>query len=83
MFCFQDFPPSYNVSECNVPVALYYGGQDWLADPEDIKNTILPYLPNIVVQKYFDTWNHLDFVWGIHANDLLYGDIITQMKKKS
>ena len=71
------------MSECNVPTAIYAGGHDWLADPQDVENSILPYLPNIISTKKLDTWNHLDFVWGIQANKMMYTDIVERMRKRS
>ncbi len=32
----QPTPPSYNLTELNVPTALFTGGHDWLADPTDV-----------------------------------------------
>ena len=36
----QPSPPSYNVTELNVPTALFTGGNDWLADPTDVNASI-------------------------------------------
>ena len=36
----QPTPPSYNVTELNVPTALFTGGHDWLADPTDVNASI-------------------------------------------
>ena len=36
----QATPPSYNITELNVPTALYTGGHDWLADPTDVNASI-------------------------------------------
>jgi len=79
----QSTPPLYNISSCEVPVAIYSGSQDWLADPEDIHNSILPFLPNILSTKNLDSWNHLDFVWGIEANRFVYTDVVKQMLERT
>jgi pimeloyl-ACP methyl ester carboxylesterase len=43
----QTIPPLYDLSSVHVPVALYYGGNDWLADPYDVE-WIKPQLPNLI-----------------------------------
>ena len=58
---------------------LYYGGHDWLADPTDVEGTLIPKLPNIVGRIKMDTWDHLDFVWGIRANKYIYSDMVKRM----
>ena len=67
------------MSAVKTPVAIYYGGKDWLADVQDVRNTILPHLQNRLAVKYFEAWNHLDFVWGIEANKYIYNDILKLM----
>ncbi|XP_002165026.2 gastric triacylglycerol lipase isoform X1 [Hydra vulgaris] len=75
----QKTAPLYYVDKVKVPVALFTGSNDWLADPTDINNHLIPFLPNIVFKKNIDAWNHLDFVWGINANKMIYNDIINLM----
>ncbi len=56
---------------------LYWGGDDWLATPRDMKRLLeeLPLQPNIRAM-YLPTYNHLDFVWGLDAAQVIYPDII-------
>lgn len=77
----QEYAPSYNVSKVEVPVALYTGSNDWLADPTDVNTNLKPFLPNVILHKNIDAWNHLDFVWGINAKNMIYLDIIEVMNK--
>jgi lysosomal acid lipase/cholesteryl ester hydrolase len=63
----QSTPPTYNLRQVKLPVALYYAKDDWLADTDDVKN-------------FIQDWNHLDFVWGLNANKLIYGEIIRLMQ---
>lgn len=74
-------PPDYNLKNCNVPVAVYYARDDWLADVKDT-GRLINELPN-VVHSYLvphKQFNHIDFIWGIDAPFLLYDEIIRTMK---
>ena len=74
----QDTPPQYNASAFDVPVALYWGGNDWLADPQDVQ-TLMKLLPKKMPDKYLAAWQHLDFIWGLDAAPLVYDDIIKRI----
>ena len=77
----QEFAPLYNISKVDVPVALFSGSNDWLADPTDINTNLRPFLPKIVFDRNIDAWNHLDFVWGINAYQTIYEDILKLMSE--
>ncbi|KAL9984423.1 hypothetical protein ACROYT_G006711 [Oculina patagonica] len=72
--------PKYNASAIKVPVALYWGGNDWLADPDDVK-ILMKKLPNKWYDKYIEAWEHLDFIWGLDAAPLVYDDIIKRINE--
>lgn len=70
-------PPEYNLKKVTAPVALYYSPNDWLAAVEDVQR-LKNELPNvikdyIVIKKVF---NHMDFVWGMDANQEVCEEII-------
>ena len=74
----QNPSPSYNVTELKVPIALFTGGKDWLADPQDVAG-LIPLLNStgkLLYHKNIDYYNHLDFVWGMDAAVKIYPDII-------
>lgn len=73
-----DTPPKYNASAFDVPVALYWGGNDWLADPDDVK-LLMPMLRNKWYDKYLEVWEHLDFIWGLDSAPLVYDDIVKRI----
>jgi len=79
----QTTPPVYQLSKINptVPIALFYGGEDALADPEDVKLIIksLPSPPSFM--KVIPGYSHLDFCWAIDANVQIYQQIISLFKK--
>lgn len=76
----QTTAPLYNLTKVNVPVALYWADKDWLADPTDV-NFLRKYLPNVIDDYECEDWNHLDFLWAVNTNDLLYKRMIGLMLK--
>ncbi|XP_010309209.1 lipase member K [Balearica regulorum gibbericeps] len=73
-------PPHYNVKDMKVPTAIWSGGVDCLADPRDV-TLLLPQVRNLVHHKVIPQWNHLDFVLGLDATEVLYQDIVDMMKR--
>ena len=71
----QTTAPLYDLTRVNVPVALYWGYNDWLADPIDVK-FLQRNLPNIVDDLGIVDYDHLDFIWAINANTVLYERMI-------
>jgi pimeloyl-ACP methyl ester carboxylesterase len=78
----QTTPPLYPISPMTVPTAIFSGGEDWLADPTDA-NYIFDQIRSqtLVFRKYIADYNHMDFIWGLSANKLVYFDLLDQMKK--
>ena len=70
----QPFPPAYEPFNVQIPIALYHGKKDWLVQPKDYVR--LTKLPKVVYQKELDTFEHLDFLWGVNAAKQVYADII-------
>ncbi|CAL2045202.1 unnamed protein product [Caenorhabditis brenneri] len=70
--------PSYDFTNVNRPVYLYWGDSDWLADPTDVTDFLLTHLnPATIVQNNKLTdYNHLDFIWGLRAPKDIYEPII-------
>jgi lysosomal acid lipase/cholesteryl ester hydrolase len=74
----QRSAPVYNVSEVNVPVALYWANNDWLADPLDVQY-LRKNLPNLVEDFCVEDWDHLDFTWSINGREAMYDRMISLM----
>ncbi|CAF4380282.1 unnamed protein product, partial [Adineta steineri] len=58
----------------------FSGGEDWLADPDDV-NYIFDNIQSLVFKKYIPDYNHVDFVWALSANKLIYVDLLNVMQK--
>ena len=74
----QDRPPSYDLSGlANVPIALFSGVQDKLADPVDVQ-TLREALPKgAVVYDHTElSFQHIDFTWSILAAKRIYPHVL-------
>ncbi|XP_029158384.1 lipase 1-like [Nylanderia fulva] len=70
-------PPEYNLSSITRPIAIYYGNNDLLVQPIDVKR-LYNLLPN-VIDMYEVPWpnfNHMDFVLANDAPKLLYERVL-------
>jgi len=71
----QPFPPKFYAGETRVPTAIFTGSYDWMSTLEDVGAHLRHNLPNMVYFKNTEEWNHMDFVWGITANRVVYDDV--------
>ncbi|XP_077057331.1 gastric triacylglycerol lipase [Siphateles boraxobius] len=76
----QSTPPLYNVRDMTVPTALWSGGQDTLADPQDVA-VLLTQIPKLMYHRNIEHWEHLDFIWGLDAPQEMYGKMIEIMRE--
>ncbi|XP_075390113.1 gastric triacylglycerol lipase-like isoform X2 [Tenrec ecaudatus] len=74
----QPTPPFYDVTAMRVPIALWSGGNDVLADPQNV-NLLLPKLSNVIYSKKIALYNHLDFIWAVTAPQEIYNDIVSMI----
>uniref|UniRef100_A0A673TXU6 Lipase n=1 Tax=Suricata suricatta TaxID=37032 RepID=A0A673TXU6_SURSU len=74
----QPTPPYYNLTDMYVPIAVWNGGHDLLADPQDV-DLLLPKLPNLIYHKKIPPYNHLDFIWAMDAPQVIYNEIVSMM----
>lgn len=70
----SSIPPTYDLTAINVPVALYWGTEDWFADTEDVLS-IIPKLKTLIKTKELKRWDHLEFLYGSEASRTLYLEI--------
>lgn len=79
----SDRPPRYDLSRLtDVPVALFSGGQDKLADPEDVA-TLAAALPRgtVVYARQEPSYQHVDFTWGVDAAQKIYPDLLDLLRR--
>jgi len=78
----QEEPPEYDVTQITAPVALYWSDNDWLAEPVDVMR-LSSQLPNLFAsyEVPFAKWNHLDFLYGIDADVLVYQELLKDMEE--
>ncbi|XP_037783599.1 lipase 3-like isoform X2 [Penaeus monodon] len=71
----QRQPPSYDLSQVRIPVAIFAGENDYLADPRDVELTERE-LPNVVQTTTLASFSHMDFTWAVHAYDYVYRHVL-------
>ncbi|KAM8730225.1 gastric triacylglycerol lipase isoform 1-T2 [Acanthopagrus schlegelii] len=76
----QTTPPQYNVQDVKVPTALFSGGQDTLADPKDVA-VLLTQVTNLVFHQHIEHWDHLDFIWGLDAPEVMFPSILKLLQE--
>jgi lysosomal acid lipase/cholesteryl ester hydrolase len=79
----QKLPPLYDVDNIRVPVALFYATNDWLAGPLDVKS-LYNKLERISIGLFkvpFDNFNHVDFLWGNDAPEIVYKKVIAILQQ--
>ena len=80
----QKTPKDYDIGSLGVPVALFYGSADLLADPRDVKLMVAKLTDagrDVVVTKLVQGYSHLDFTWGMDAHKDVYGDVIALLAR--
>ncbi|XP_044728675.1 gastric triacylglycerol lipase-like [Chrysoperla carnea] len=75
-------PKEYNLGNVTVPVAVFYGDNDWLAAKKDVEISYNK-LPNKIeiYRVPYPKFNHIDFVWAKDAPKLLYQRLLKLMRQ--
>ena len=76
----QTTPPLYDLSTLMVPVSLFWGGEDWLADKEDVLQ-LIEKLHHVENSDYVPSYDHLGFMWALTAPEKIYNKILNIMAK--
>jgi pimeloyl-ACP methyl ester carboxylesterase len=78
----QPQPPKYDLSKfpSNLTVALFCGGNDYLADPTDVRR-LISLLPKAPLVHWEPQYAHLDPLLGINAYQRIYPRIIELLGK--
>jgi len=76
-------PPQYNLGNLRVPTALFSGGQDLLADREDVAHLLREIRPGTVFMfKEIPSYGHIDFLIAQDAHLLVYPDVLRAIASK-
>eukprot|EP00339_Tiarina_fusa_P023334 CAMPEP_0117053532 /NCGR_PEP_ID=MMETSP0472-20121206/37029_1 /TAXON_ID=693140 ORGANISM="Tiarina fusus, Strain LIS" /NCGR_SAMPLE_ID=MMETSP0472 /ASSEMBLY_ACC=CAM_ASM_000603 /LENGTH=364 /DNA_ID=CAMNT_0004768629 /DNA_START=113 /DNA_END=1207 /DNA_ORIENTATION=+ len=80
----QAQPPVYDLNNLpkDLPMMLYSGSHDELADPDDVQ-TLVTTLEGIVESLYWKEvrkYAHLDFAWALDAADEIYVEVTDIMR---
>ncbi|XP_036121833.1 gastric triacylglycerol lipase-like [Molossus molossus] len=76
----QPTPPDCHLTDINVPIAVWEGGNNWVADPHDV-DRLLSKFPKLIYHKRIPSYNHMDFVWGLNAPQEVYNKIVSMIEK--
>lgn len=78
----QASPPEFKLENVKVPTGLFWGKNDFLANPTDIAH-LAPQLPNLKQNNAvdWDKFNHMDFVWATQAYELVYKQVMDFISK--
>jgi len=78
----QSTAPLYNVSDISrqIPIVVFWGGKDELADPQDVA-WLIPQIPNLVYVEELPTYAHVDFVWDTTAHLTFYPTLEGYLKQ--
>ncbi|CAL1684019.1 unnamed protein product [Lasius platythorax] len=76
-------PPNYDLANITVPIALFYGSNDWIVNTVNVKK-LHRILPNVVdiYEVPWPNFNHLDFIWAKDAPKLVYERVLKIMREK-
>ncbi|KAG2393226.1 hypothetical protein C9374_009803 [Naegleria lovaniensis] len=67
-----------------VPIAIFYGTQDYLANPKDVEGFLMEHLQySLVYHKKIEGFKHNDFVWGREARNEVYNFILHLLIQKT
>ncbi|KAB0799644.1 hypothetical protein PPYR_07524 [Photinus pyralis] len=75
-------PPKYKLKKVTAPVYLHYSRNDWISNEKDVIK-LSRELGNVKGKFLIldDRFNHVDFVYGIDAYQLLYLRVLGLMKR--
>merc|ERR1719228_1511090 len=75
-------PPVYSLSGVTAPVAAYWSDNDYFAEPGDLMQTMAGLqhiVPGMIHEVQYKQWSHLDFLWGIDADRLVFSKVVENL----
>ncbi|CAN0232895.1 unnamed protein product [Pylaiella littoralis] len=73
----QYIPVTYDVARVSCPVAIVYGGRDYLVEVE----SLVEMLPNVVMTIREEKYEHLDTMWADSAKDVVFPRVETLIRQ--
>jgi len=75
LHCFTQSEPAPTLSNLKCPVAVFYGGSDFLVDGARLVKHLPESDVQMVYSKEIREYDHMDLVWGITAIEEVWKDI--------
>lgn len=77
-------PNNFPLHHITAPLSIHYSTVDSFTNPRDMYQLI--WLLNSTIDLHIQSidngqFNHVDFVWGLHAADIVYKDILQFFEK--
>ncbi|XP_055295162.1 lipase 1-like [Sitodiplosis mosellana] len=69
-------PDNFDLSRINVPMSLHYSPIDTFTNPKDIKRLVHELNHTLAFVQTVESFNHVDFIWGINASPIIYYKIL-------
>ncbi|XP_044255204.1 lipase 3-like [Tribolium madens] len=76
-------PPPYDLAKITAPIYLFYSHNDWLSAEQDVIR-LCKGLGSACAGKFLvsdNGFNHLDYLYGIHAPEYVYDRVISLMAR--
>ncbi|GAB9476358.1 hypothetical protein Gpo141_00013424 [Globisporangium polare] len=75
-------PPAFDLSKMKYPrTAFFTGSKDWLATAGDIAKLRKELPVGTIVSETSVAYNHVDFTWAFNTGEVLYAELIAQIKQ--
>lgn len=72
-------PPKIKFNKVDVPVAMFTGASDTIANPTDAKR-LANELPNLVTKVEISDYSHLDFIFAMNTEETIFKPLSFLMK---
>jgi len=72
----SETPPDYDLSKIKSPLVLFVGTLDQFAVEQDCEVLMKQLTTKILLHKTIENFDHMDFLWGVSAEENVYNDLI-------
>ncbi|CAD5233887.1 unnamed protein product [Bursaphelenchus xylophilus] len=76
-------PPSYDLSNVNVPIYLYTTPLDYFTTQQDLDGFLIPHLNDSLIVEYnrYPNYSHMDLIWGLNATADIFSKIVNTINE--